>query len=99
MVKKRKFRFVSVEQDCFGNKWGFCGLFSWRNVPSIILPVTQSGIFKIRNFRLVGTRFFRKLMFPQLLKGVTDISDKIFPLQEFVLFSSNVTNDMNFSLN
>lgn len=38
-------------------------------------------------------------MFPQLLKGLTDISDKIFPLQEFVLFSSNVTNDMNFSLN
>jgi len=24
MVKTRKFRVVSVEQDCFGNKWGFC---------------------------------------------------------------------------
>ena len=48
---------------------------------------------KNERFATVEENRFGKKMFPGLLKGLTDISDKIFPLniQYLLLFPSNVT--------
>lgn len=61
-IRRVRFFKWSKNESFVSFRWNkiVCSLFSWRNVPSIILPVTQSGIFIIGNFRLVGTRFFRK---------------------------------------
>ena len=78
--------------------WDFCSLCIWRYFASTRGRYSATNGPKNRKFRFRGTRLSRKELFPALLKGLTDVSDKIFPFSTSFCFPQTLRDDMKISV-